>query len=125
MIKTITNTETIYRDDSGIIKCIVHKDAFMQLDDVIENIDAVRALAPKLPVPVFVDIRMSKGATRDARAFLANDQIAEVQCACALLVESALSQLIGNFFLGLNKTKFPVKLFKNETKALEWLKTFL
>lgn len=125
MVEIITKTETITLDKSGIVKCIVHKDAFMELEDAVENVKSVETLTNGKPVPVYVDIRLSKGSSKEARAYLASFEVADVQVACALHVDSMLSQLIGNFFLGLNKTKFPVKLFKDEQKAMEWLKTFL
>ncbi len=125
MRELITRTETITLDESGIVRCIVHKDAYMELEDAIENVKAVETLTNGKPIPVYVDIRLSKGSSKEARAYLAGFEVADVQVACGLLVDSMLSQLIGNFFLGLNKTKFPVKLFKDEEKAMEWLKTYL
>lgn len=125
MRELITRTETITLDESGIVRCIVHKDAYMELEDAIENVKAVETLTNGKPIPVYVDIRLSKGSSKEARAYLASFEVADVQVACGLLVDSMLSQLIGNFFLGLNKTKFPVKLFKDEEKAMEWLKTYL
>ncbi len=33
--------------------------------------------------------------------------------------------VIGNFFIGFNKSPMPTKLFTSEPEALEWLKEFL
>jgi hypothetical protein len=74
---------------------------------------------------VLVDIRESKGASRECRAYFASDEAAKIQSAGALLISSPLSRLIGNFFIGLNKPKFPTTLFTNEYEAIKWLKTFL
>ena len=46
---------------------------------------------------------------------------AECITASALLVESALSRMIGNIFLTINKPDVPVKLFTNEQEAKKWL----
>lgn len=97
----------------------------MNVEDAKENVKAVHKLAGDRLVPVYVDMTEAAGATREARAYLASEEVAKVQCACALLVNSALSRMIGQFFLGLNKTKFPIRLFQDEHKAKEWLKTFL
>lgn len=48
-----------------------------------------------------------------------------MESAVALIVKSPLSRAIGNFFLGLNKTPLPTKLFTSENHAITWLKTFL
>jgi hypothetical protein len=120
-----TRTEHIFLDATGIMKCKAFKFSEHNLEDAIENVEAVRILANGKRVPVFVDITEVKGANREAREYLASDEVAHIQVACALLVDTALSRLVGNFFLGLNKTKFPTKLFTDEAKAMEWLKTFV
>jgi hypothetical protein len=39
----------------------------------------------------------------------------------ALLVGSPVTRVIGNFFIGLNKPRWPVRLFRSESDALAWL----
>ncbi|MBL7717653.1 MAG: STAS/SEC14 domain-containing protein [Flavipsychrobacter sp.] len=125
-IKEITTrTERIKIEDSGIIDCVVLDNAVVSLEDARENIEAVRILSQGGSRPVLVDITRSRGISRDARAYLAGDETARYQSACALVVGSPLSQLIGNFFLGFNRTKFPIKLFHGQDEAREWLHTFL
>jgi len=45
--------------------------------------------------------------------------------AAAIIVESPFSSFLGNFFLKVNKTRLPVKLFTNSSTALSWLKKFV
>ena len=125
MSKAITKSETIVLDPSGIAKCCVHKGYFLNLEDARENLEAVRQFGNGKRVAVLVDIRDAKGASKECRAYFASEEAAKIQSACALLVASPLSRLIGNFFIGLNKTKFPTKLFSNEAEAMDWLKNFL
>lgn len=125
MNEIITQTERIVLDDSGIVKCKAFKGSLLTLENAKENIEAVKTLANGKTVPVLVDITETKGGDKEARDYLASKEVASVQSACALLVSSPLSQLIGNFFLGLNKTHFPTRLFKDEGKAIDWLKKFL
>ena len=44
--------------------------------------------------------------------------------AAALIIANPVSRIIGNFFMGLNKTAFPFQLFTNQEEALKWLKSF-
>lgn len=125
MKEIITRTQRIWLDDSGIVHCEVLGTVMMDLDSALENVQAVKQLSNGKRVPVFVDMTKSMGATKEARAYFADAEVAKIQCACAMLVGTLLSQLIGNFFLGLNKTKFPIKLFSTEKEAKDWLKTFL
>ena len=58
---------------------------------------------------------MTAGSTPSRRA----------RVAIALLVGSPLSRVIGNFFVGLNRSTFPLRLFTSEEEAIAWLRTFL
>jgi len=120
-----TRTEHIVLGEDGIVKCKAFKYSQHTLEDARENIEAVRTLAKGKRVPVLVDITEVKGADREARAYLASEEAAIVQCAAALIVGSPLSKIVGNFFLGLNKTKFPTRLFTSEKRAVRWLNTFV
>jgi hypothetical protein len=42
--------------------------------------------------------------------------------AFAIIIQSPLSRVIGNFFMGLNKPRVPARLFKSEKEAVKWLK---
>ena len=53
--------------------------------------------------------------------YYAGSEAGNVFAAAALIVDSPLSRLLGNFFLGINKPKMPVRLCKNEDEALEWI----
>jgi hypothetical protein len=125
MKKIITRTQEMVLDEQGIVCCKVLEGAQIDLEDAKENVMAVRVLSNNKRVPVFVDVSGSKGGTKEARNYFASEEVAEVQTACAFLVKSPFSYLIGNFFLGLNRTKFPFQLFQTEEKAKEWLQKFL
>lgn len=110
-------------DDDGVCHAVVKKGAKIELDHAKENSAFVRELG--IRVPILVDARnvitMSKAA-RDH--FAMRDRKGGVN-SIAILIESPLSRLIGNFFMGLNKPSVPTKLFTSEKKALEWLHKFL
>lgn len=120
--KITTNTEDIHLMKEGIVFCKAHNNVLMNLEDAKENIEAVAQLAQGEKVLVIVDIRNSKGATKEGRRYFASERAAEVQKGCALIIDSPLSKLIGNFFIGMNKPAFPTKLFTNQEQALIWLK---
>lgn len=42
--------------------------------------------------------------------------------AMALVANNPVSRVIGNFFIGINRPSFPVKLFESTTEAKKWLK---
>ena len=73
-----------------------------------------------------LDLRQIKSQTREARDYYGGEESGRCFSAAAVLVESPVSRLLGNFFIGFNKsTNAPLKLFTSEQEAIEWLKTFL
>lgn len=60
-----------------------------------------------------------------AREFLASEKGTHGLSATAIIVNSPFSSLMGNFFLMVNKTGIPVKIFSNTSKAKKWLQQFI
>lgn len=87
-----------------------------------EVIDALKRLAPAGPVPVLVDARVMVEATAEARAVAAGPELSAVVKANAILVNNTAVRLIANTFIWLNRPPFPVRVFTDEDKALEWLR---
>lgn len=77
----------------------------------------------KMPAIIF-----SQGITsidKPAREFLASKEGTEGLSASAIIVDSPFSRFLGNFFLMVNKTSIPVKLFSNILRAEKWLRQFM
>jgi len=63
---------------------------------------------------------------KPAREYLASDEGTRGLLASAIIVNSAFSSFLGNFFLTVNKPKkMPVKLFTNIVAAEKWLQQFI
>ncbi len=69
-------------------------------------------------------LRLIKSISREARMYYANERTASIQRATALLVDSPVSRVIANFFLGLNRPLSPTRMFTHQTQAILWLQTF-
>lgn len=63
--------------------------------------------------------------TKPARQFLASDEAITGLSASAIIVNSGFSRFLGNFFVQVNKTKLPVKIFSDVGRAEKWLHQFL
>lgn len=111
--------------DSGILSCIVQDGAYLELEDGQDILNGVRDIFNGKKFPVLVDMRKATGASSECRRIFQGKEIAQYQSACALIVDSPITNLLGNFFLGLNKTEFPTRLFSDSDKAQQWLKSFL
>ncbi len=67
---------------------------------------AVKSLCQGKLHPILIDMRSTKSLTREARAFYAGSEITAVN-AIALLVDSAVSQVIANFYFAHQQTDDP------------------
>ncbi len=75
--------------------------------------------------PILVDITNLKSVSKESRGIYSSPETARFLSAAALLVGNPVSRIIGNFYLGINKTSIPVKIFTRKNDAVSWLKTFL
>lgn len=88
------------------------------LADAQGSTAAVQALGHG-SVPVLVDMRQMSKIDRAAREHFTNSP-GDVS-AVGLLVGSAVSKMIANFMIGMQKMPFPVRMFTDESAALGWL----
>lgn len=119
----VTRTEKIWLGDDGIIRAVCHPGLVTTLEDAHDNVRAFAQAGGGRRRLAVIDIRAHASAvTREAREYYAGAENAKVVLAVALLVRSSVGRLIGNFFLGINKTQFPLKLFAEPEPAFEWLR---
>jgi len=91
----------------------------------LETVRSVLAKATEFggtPHPTLVLFDGVQSITREARHFLATSAENRALCSrVAMLVGSPVSRVMGNIFLGLNRTSFPIRLFETESSARAWL----
>jgi len=117
-----TKNSSLWLGDDGIIRARQKPLADNSLKDMIDFVTAFERLADGKPRPLLADIGGIKSITKEARKFVTGDDPVKMMLSAAIIVGSPVSRLIGNFFLGLNRPKIPVKLFDSEEKGVEWLK---
>lgn len=62
---------------------------------------------------------------KPAREFLASENGTVGLLATAIIVDSDYTRLLGNFFLFVNKTKIPVRIFSDIPKSVKWLQKYI
>ena len=126
-LKEETSTQKIFWDSENEI---VWGELFADITTeklAKENIDAqerIRNSMNKEKTRVIIDMCAVFEISKEARDYFANERTASIQRATALLIGSAVSRIIGNFFLGLNKPITPTRLFTDPEEAIKWLHTF-
>ena len=119
-----TRTAEIWLDQDGIIHYKVLPGVEVTIDDTREYVKIQCGLTKNKKVLNLTDLREVKSITHEAREYLSGEEVERITAACALLIGSPVSKVIGNFFLGINKPPYPIKIFTTEEKAAEWLKGF-
>ena len=116
---TMFNT---WLDEHGICRTVVQPNAVIELQHAKENTAAVIQVSNGSCPPILVDIRLIKSINKEARDHFTMRGRKPMACAIAILVNSALSKVVGNFYLGINVPVAPTRLFTSEKKALNWLR---
>lgn len=71
---------------------------------------------------VLIDIRRIKSVTAEARKFLAEPYCFDGISIAAIVVNNIFQETIGNIYIYLSKHPVPLKLFRSEKDAMNWLK---
>ena len=119
----IFNTGTVeFRAmEKGVLRGVALPDRRQTLDDAHRNLEAARRLIGGGRAPLLMDIRTTGTLTREAREFYAGEEGARTITALAFLGGSAFTRVVGNIFIRLAKSRFPVRLFLREEEAMQWL----
>lgn len=117
--------EFTYLEEERILYVKILEGSDIELADSIENFQATLHLTKGKKYLKLVDTRPTYTATKEVREFAAKNKEHDGRIAEALLVRSTASQLLANFYINFNKPTIPTKMFSSESKALEWLQSFL
>lgn len=114
-----TGTSQIWKGGDGVIRVEVDKDVHIDLNEAEIITSSVLSFAENSSSCLLVDISQIKSIEQQAREYFAKgSEIA----AFVLIVKSPLSRLIGNFFIGLNKSAVTCRIFSSRELGLQWLK---
>lgn len=94
--------------------------------DLAEKITADRVeLQNGISYPILSNIKFVKNSTKEARDFLASEKGCEGVIAAAILIDSPIGNMIGNFFIFISKPLRPTKIFTKEAEAKKWLTQYV
>jgi hypothetical protein len=123
--KIVTRLNTVWLGEDGIARVIHVPGAEVTLESAQETMAAYLKLNKGKRRPLFVATKSMKSIDRQARNYFAGEEAAKVACAVALIVDSPVSRVLGNFYLGVSHPHLPTRLFALEAEALEWLKGYI
>lgn len=112
--------------ENGLLHQTYNDRAILTKEDSAEEMEFYsREYCNELARPILVDITNLKTVSKESRGIYSSKETAKFISAAALLIGNPVSRIIGNFYLGINKTSMPVKMFTHKNEAISWLQTFL
>ncbi|TVR18870.1 MAG: STAS/SEC14 domain-containing protein [Nitriliruptor sp.] len=115
----VTGTQfRMYRAAAGYLRVDWFDGAVVTGQDAHATLQAVASLADGRLAPLLVDTRSALSVSREARmAYAGSTLVSRV----ALYVDSPLSRIIANFYIGQSGPSVPVELFTDLDDAQRWL----
>ena len=103
-----TGTVRFSRRPDGIVVGLTLPDRIQSLEDARANLVACRELTGGQRTPLLLDIRNTGTLCREARELYSGEEGASAICALGFVADSAFARVVGNLFIRLARTRFPV-----------------
>jgi hypothetical protein len=113
---------TYWFDDNGILVSL-SKPPRRTVELIAGNVELVKRISDNKPVPLLIYLSKSPVPDRETRRF-STEKLPEIYKAMAMISESGLAEFIMNLLFRLKPAPIPMKSFRNEKEAVEWLKQF-
>jgi hypothetical protein len=110
--------------EAGIVYFVYKPNTVVSIEAARKIVEDRVRFQDREDFPIYCDIRGMKSADKEARNYLAKEGSSYTR-AVAVVVDSPMSKIIGNIYLGLNKPITPSRLFTDEKDAVEYLKQFI
>jgi hypothetical protein len=124
-MKKFFDSEYVYLEiEDGILIGTYKKDLLVDLEVARKIVEQRLSFADEKVMPVLVINEGVKGINKEARNFLASPAGLQGITAGAIIIDSPVTSLLGNFYLQVNKPKIPTKLFAKKKTAINWLKQY-
>jgi hypothetical protein len=109
--------------DNAVLIIRIAPDVEQTLELAKAQTEAIHQFVAGRRLGVILDIRTAKRPSTEVQRFYSdqNGKIAGDR-PMAVLVGSPMSRIMGNLFIGMSRSKNPVKLFTSEQEAIAWAK---
>lgn len=110
--------------DGQVMRATFRSGCHVSGSDARGHMEIMRKMVGVRAVPVLVDMSAIGSQDREARAIYSGDLASTFTRCCALIVASPVARVIGSFFLGFNRPRYPLRLFTSHADAEAWLAGF-
>lgn len=117
------NNIVSYRWEDGIL-CGKFETIQLNKDNAAKAIDLRLKLCNGQPHLFMMDVTNIKVIDAESRNLLSSEIGTRHLTACAIVSKSAISSMLANFFIKINKPKTPTRFFTDASSAKKWLFSF-
>lgn len=118
------DTIFLWFDEDGIGNIISRNIGKRTLERVQKTIESLKRIAPDEKMCMIVDTTFSSENTREARQY-ATKEFPTLFKALAVVSSSTFGRMVANIYVAVSSQPYPIKFFKSEQEAKEWLRQFL
>ena len=124
--KQKTSHGVVWMDEDGVLYQDYSPGTVLKLEDSLEELKIYRTTFCKEEKrPIIVDLSNIKTVSKESRDIYSSQEMGDTISAAALIVSNPVNRIMGNFYMGINKTKMPVRMFSGTRDAKNWLKDYL
>ena len=124
--KKKTSQGEVWMDEDGILYQDYPPGTELKLEDSLGELKIYRTnFCKTVRRPIVVDISNVKTVSKESRDIYSSEEMGGIISAAALIVSNPVSRIMGNFYMGISKTKMPIRMFTGTRDAKNWLKDFL
>jgi len=124
--KQKTSQGEVWMDEDGVLYQDYPPGTEIKIEDSLGELNIYRStFCKEVKRPIIVDISNIKSVSKESRDIYSSEETAGILSAAALIVSNPVSRIMGNFYMGINKTRMPVRMFAKRNEAKTWLKDFL
>jgi hypothetical protein len=121
-----TRQGKVWLGKDGILYQDYVTSAELRLEDSLDELRVYQStFCRERKRPILVNITNIKTVSKESRNIYASEEMGNIISAAALIVDNPVSRIIGNFYMGISKTKMPVRMFTSTHEAITWLRNYL
>src|SRR5690606_3612873 len=94
--------------------------AGLNKNQIKETFQAVLSLTENKPVPLYVDMKTHIRLTSEEKSYVVS-KLSSCITACAIKEDNIILRFVIHTFNYMYRPSVPIKMFKTEKEALEWL----
>ena len=123
--KYLDTPYAIFEMHDGILHLYYKRGLLINLEMAREIVSARLEFSNNESFPMLIVDLGIVGVEKAARDWFSSEEGTCRITACALVLDTVYSRVLGNFFIKITRPRIPVKVFNQKAKGVEWLHHFI